>query len=504
MNAQPFTAASDLPSPPPPPPSPLPPPPAFARGGYHSNGVRGSGRLKHNRRHHRFSDKNVVDLCRLDRSSSSSINDNKTRSNRNSNSHSISRNSNRKNGSDGTPRGCIRAPHSSQPPTPAQKEQQQCPSTHGSSSSLLSSCTTVLPYSSLGKISSFSTCGREPPTKILDFLYIGGVRDATNAEFLRRENIVTILNVSREEYWSVDRSIVIHPFAVDDTTEANIQQFFRPTHVILEQVRKAYYDAKQRGASVCPRALVHCQRGKSRSVTIVLAYLIYRNGWTVAEALQYVTRRRPRVEPNLGFIDALRAYQESMDVEERTRRCSSLGLAVRNLPRDTASSFVHKFFEDHVGCVQEVMMHSSRPNQSRNIAAPNTNGVDQGKRGNDDNDPPASFGLSGRRDGNSSSGIAVKTCSNDADGNTLCLVFFSAAECVRLAKLLYMRRPELFNVLGVVDGKELRLTIPSKLIRLSRTAHAHCDDGDNTRSKKSSQGEEDTPKGDAEKNDAGT
>ncbi|EKF27380.1 dual-specificity protein phosphatase, putative [Trypanosoma cruzi marinkellei] len=201
-----------------------------------------------------------------------------------------------------------------------------------------------------------------------------------------------------------------------------------------------------------------------------------------------------------------------MDVEERTRRCSSLGLAVRNLSRDTASSFVHKFFEDHVGCVQEVMMHSSRPNQSRTTATPNTNGVDQGKCGNDENNPPVSVGPSGKRDVNSSSSSssssssinAVKPCSNDADGNTLCLVFFSAAECVRLAKLLYMRRPELFNVLGVVDGKELRLTIPSKLIRLSRTAHAHCEDGDNSRNKKSSQREEDTPKGGAGKNDAGT
>ncbi|RNF27058.1 dual-specificity protein phosphatase [Trypanosoma conorhini] len=452
MELQQPAAAEALPSSSSPPP---PPPPAFARGGYHPNGISGSAKRHHHRRHHCFSDKNIVDLRRLDNSISSHA-----RSSSCSNS-----NNNRKNSGGSKVGGGARVAHSCQ--TPAR--QQQRSSAPGSSPALSTSRGHIPLHSSSGKMMSFSSRGCEPPTKILDFLFIGGVRDATNAEFLRRENIVTILNVSREEYWSVDRGIVIHPFAVDDTSDADIQQFFRPTYMLLEQTRKAYYYACKGGTGVGPRALVHCQRGKSRSATIVLAYLIRHNGWTVAEALQYVTRRRPCVEPNLGFIDALRAYQESMGVEERTRRCSSLGLAVRNLSQDTASSVVHKFFEDHVGCVQEVMMHSSRPNQR----GPTTNG-DANGRGS----------------------------SSDGDINTLCLVFFAAAECVRLAKMLYVQHPELFNVLGVVTGKELKLTIPSKLIRLPRAAPTSRDGGNNTLSESSAPAEKKRAKGDKEE-DAG-
>ncbi|RNF08842.1 dual-specificity protein phosphatase [Trypanosoma rangeli] len=441
MELQQSTAAAALQSP-----SPPPPPPAFARSGYHSNGMSGSAKRRYHRRHHCFSDKNIVDLCRLDNSSNSHA-----RSSSSSNS-----NNNRKNSSESAVGRGVFVTHSCQ--TPAR--QQQHASAHGSSPALLTSCCHVPRCSPAKRMSSFSSWGCEPPTKILDFIFIGGVRDATNAEFLRRENVVTILNVSREEYWSVDRGIVIHPFVVDDTSDANIQQFFRSTYMLLEQTRKAYYDASKGGTGVGPRVLVHCQRGKSRSATIVLAYLIRRNGWTVAEALQYVTRRRPSVEPNLGFIDALRAYQESMDVEERTRRCSSLGLAVRNLSRDTASSVVHKFFEDHVGCVQEVVMHSFRRNQHRRT----TNGEGD---------------------------------SDDADINTLCLVFFAASECVRLAKVLYMQRPEIFNALSVAAGKELRLTIPSKLIRPPRAAPASGDGGNDTLGENSTPPEE-TPNGGTE------
>lgn len=395
----------------------LPPPPPFAHSACHSSTPRGKVRRRRFHCYH-LSDKNTVDLRLLDRESNTNgVTDSGIATSGSSSAIDV------ENGACGD---SLR---------------------HSSCHHHSSHCSFSVPLPSHGgeplaeqraSVPLFSSRGCDPPSKILDFLFIGGVSDATNAEFLRRENIVTILNVSREEYWSVDRNTVIHPFPVDDTSDANIQQFFCTTHSLLERSRRAYYRAVQSGGSVAaPRVLVHCQRGRSRSVTIVLAYLIRRNGWTVAEALQYVACRRRCAEPNIGFIDALRTHQESMDTEERTRRRSSLCLAVRNLSRGVASSSVHLFFEDRVGCVQGVMVHSSRVSKSEHGG--------------------------GGGDGDGGGGD---------DGGTLCLVFFAAAECVRMAKKLFNERPALFDALDVAGGRTLQLTIPSKLIGPARAASA--------------------------------
>ncbi|GAA5963461.1 hypothetical protein JCM21900_004651 [Sporobolomyces salmonicolor] len=55
---------------------------------------------------------------------------------------------------------------------------------------------------------------------------------------------------------------------------------------------------------------VHCRAGKSRSVTVVLAYLVYRNHWSLKRAYSYVADRREGISPNLGFMAELMAFEE--------------------------------------------------------------------------------------------------------------------------------------------------------------------------------------------------
>ena len=49
------------------------------------------------------------------------------------------------------------------------------------------------------------------------------------------------------------------------------------------------------------RVLVHCQDGVSRGATIVLAYLIWKKGWSLSTAFKYVKQRR-YIMPNASFI----------------------------------------------------------------------------------------------------------------------------------------------------------------------------------------------------------
>lgn len=47
--------------------------------------------------------------------------------------------------------------------------------------------------------------------------------------------------------------------------------------------------------------------------------------------MRYILQRRPTIEPNLGFIESLRQLQESMDVNERSKKCSAQSILLRNV-----------------------------------------------------------------------------------------------------------------------------------------------------------------------------
>ena len=60
--------------------------------------------------------------------------------------------------------------------------------------------------------------------------------------------------------------------------------------------------------------------GRSRSATIILAYLITRHGFTLSDALRELRRARPQAQPNTGFhreLIALEAKQKQLREQER-------------------------------------------------------------------------------------------------------------------------------------------------------------------------------------------
>lgn len=57
------------------------------------------------------------------------------------------------------------------------------------------------------------------------------------------------------------------------------------------------------------RVLVHCKMGQSRSVAVVLAYLMFSLGCGYDRALTLVRRARPTARPNEGFQAELRKLE---------------------------------------------------------------------------------------------------------------------------------------------------------------------------------------------------
>lgn len=86
---------------------------------------------------------------------------------------------------------------------------------------------------------------------------------------------------------------------------AEIDEALRDANPIPSQGKERTTNIMQR---VC---LVHCAKGASRSVSVVIAYLISRypdSYKTFDEALAHVRAVRPQAMPNLGFVLALKQF----------------------------------------------------------------------------------------------------------------------------------------------------------------------------------------------------
>ncbi|CAK0821972.1 unnamed protein product [Prorocentrum cordatum] len=89
----------------------------------------------------------------------------------------------------------------------------------------------------------------------------------------------------------------------------------------LEEGLRAIDEAVAAGG----RVFVHCHEGKSRSVSVCLAYLVTRERRPLSEALSFIRERRPQVRPNAGFM------RQMLALELATLGSNSIALA--DLPR---------------------------------------------------------------------------------------------------------------------------------------------------------------------------
>jgi protein-tyrosine phosphatase len=56
--------------------------------------------------------------------------------------------------------------------------------------------------------------------------------------------------------------------------------------------------------------LVHCAAGVSRSPTLVIAYIMWSQKKTRKEAYEYVSSKRPIIDPNENFMNQLEMFEE--------------------------------------------------------------------------------------------------------------------------------------------------------------------------------------------------
>jgi len=139
-------------------------------------------------------------------------------------------------------------------------------------------------------------------SKILDWLYLGAVRNANNhKELTTRTNITYILNAAYECQNYFPDQFQYLKLEIDDTIDFEISKYF-------DQAIQFIACAKEKNVNV----FVHCVQGISRSATLIVAYLIAKENMTLKEALEFVKSKRAIISPNSGFMEQLKEFEEKM------------------------------------------------------------------------------------------------------------------------------------------------------------------------------------------------
>ena len=134
--------------------------------------------------------------------------------------------------------------------------------------------------------------------RVTDRLYVSSQDVADDVELLRQHQISSILKVTASPTTLRHDHIDYLELAVLDLPEEPLADHLPQCFRFIE-----------RAVEGDGRVLVHCNAGVSRSVAVVVAYLMPSRRLTYAQALAAVQRVRPTAKPNAGFVKQLQSYE---------------------------------------------------------------------------------------------------------------------------------------------------------------------------------------------------
>ncbi|GFY88208.1 mitogen-activated protein kinase phosphatase 1 [Actinidia rufa] len=128
-------------------------------------------------------------------------------------------------------------------------------------------------------------------SRIVDQIYLGSEKVAKDREILVKNGITHVLNCVGfvcPEYFK--NELVYKTLWLKDSPSEDITS-------LLYDVFDYFEDVREQGG----RVFVHCCQGVSRSASLVIAYLMWRERQTFEDAFKYVKAARAVTNPNMGF-----------------------------------------------------------------------------------------------------------------------------------------------------------------------------------------------------------
>eukprot|EP00771_Trimastix_marina_P002302 gnl/Trimastix_PCT/3425.p1 GENE.gnl/Trimastix_PCT/3425~~gnl/Trimastix_PCT/3425.p1 ORF type:complete len:254 (+),score=45.81 gnl/Trimastix_PCT/3425:32-793(+) len=138
---------------------------------------------------------------------------------------------------------------------------------------------------------------RNPATEILPRLFLGDCENASKLDVLRNHNITAVLNITSE--------IPCYFKNMDSIRYCHIEIPDVASSVLDFECALSFIDEMLARPEAEGGLLVHCHCGISRSSSLILAYLMSRQGMPLREAFDLVRSKRPFIHPNRGFFSQL-------------------------------------------------------------------------------------------------------------------------------------------------------------------------------------------------------
>ncbi|CEM26416.1 unnamed protein product [Vitrella brassicaformis CCMP3155] len=138
--------------------------------------------------------------------------------------------------------------------------------------------------------------------QVADRLFVGSIGAALSKDRLHAAGITHIVSATPSVPVAFPGDFVYHSVELLDTDAADLMA------VLPDAVR--FIDRALRHPA--HRVLVHCFAGRSRSVSIIIGYLVGTAGLDVDQALAQVRQTRPMALPNQGFMKQLRNYEKQL------------------------------------------------------------------------------------------------------------------------------------------------------------------------------------------------
>jgi len=142
------------------------------------------------------------------------------------------------------------------------------------------------------------------------FLYLGSAQAAKNLSGLRKLHISHVLNLAGKNYHDTgSEGLTYQKLHFEDSLETDFLSKLPVALEFLDSVHEMIHHSSD--ATPPPRGavLVHCSGGVSRSPTTVIAYLMYKNRWSLRQSFLFVKEKRSGIKPNPGFMKQLMQYE---------------------------------------------------------------------------------------------------------------------------------------------------------------------------------------------------
>ena len=138
--------------------------------------------------------------------------------------------------------------------------------------------------------------------KITDNIYLGDINSA-NIDNLKKQNIKKVLTVidNRCPHYKKGDNINHKIISVSDFPTTNIIKYFGESLRFIEGDEKI---------------LIHCIAGQSRSATVAIAYIMWKQKLSYEDAFNLVNQKRTVAFPNFGFREQLKIFEKLLKDNE--------------------------------------------------------------------------------------------------------------------------------------------------------------------------------------------